>query len=214
MKVEFYNETGEKTEGPELPEEIFNIPLNKDLLHQVIVSYQKNQRRSTSHTKDRGEVSGSKKKPWAQKGTGRARHGDRYSPLWRKGGKAHGPRKEQKYKDKTAKKIKRKALAIALSSKMKGKNLFLFKKINLKEPKTRVLEKLLEDWVEKIEKLEKDTFLIVTPEDNEVLKRAGRNLPYVKIETAQRINALDVLKYKYILMVEGSIEILKKRLKV
>lgn len=212
MKTAIYDKKGEKKQEIELPAEIFDEKLNRDLLHQVVVSYQKNLRRGTAHTKDRSEVSGSKTKPWPQKGTGRARHGDRYSPLWRKGGKAHGPRKEKKYKDRIPKKMKIKALAIALSSQAKEGNLFVFDKIEVKEPKTKILTEFINKLAQKIEKLEKDTILMITPQRDEILLRAGKNVPYLKIKTARAVNALDVLKYRYILISQDSIEVLKKRL--
>ncbi len=212
MKAVIYDKKGEKKEEIKLPAEIFGAELNKDLLHQVVVSYQKNSRRGTAHAKDRSEVSGSKTKPWPQKGTGRARHGDRYSPIWRKGGVAHGPRKEKKYRDRVPKKMKIKALIIALSNQAKEGRIFVFDNIELQEPKTKLLAELVNNLTDKIEKLEKETVLIITAQRNEKLVRAGKNIPYLEIKTARMINALDVLKYKYILISQDSIEVLKKRL--
>ncbi len=212
MKTAVYDKKGQKIEEIELPAEVFDIKLNKDLLHQVVVSYQKNLRRGTAHAKDRSEVSGSKTKPWPQKGTGRARHGDRYSPIWRKGGVAHGPRKERKHRDRIPKKMKIKALAIALSSQAKEGNVFVFDNIEIKEPKTKLLVGLIDELANAVEKLEKNTILIITGRRNEGLVRAGRNVPYLEIKTAQAINALDILKHKYILLSQDSIQVLKKRL--
>jgi large subunit ribosomal protein L4 len=114
-----------------LPEGLFGLPWNADLVHQVVVSMQSSARRGTAHAKTRGEVSGTGKKPWQQKGTGRARHGSRRSPIWVGGGVAHGPRKDKNYDRKVNRKMKDKALLTILSSKYKnGEVLFVDKKRN------------------------------------------------------------------------------------
>ena len=95
MKINLYNQKGEKVGKTDLPDEIFNVEINSDLLHQVIVSQMANKRQSSAHTKDRGDVSGGGKKPWRQKGTGRARHGSRRSPIWVGGGVTFGPKSEK-----------------------------------------------------------------------------------------------------------------------
>ena len=125
MKINLYNQKGEKVGKTDLPDEIFNVEINSDLLHQVIVSQMANKRQSSAHTKDRGDVSGGGKKPWRQKGTGRARHGSRRSPIWVGGGVTFGPKSEKNYKKTIPQKMKRKALFMALSSKVNDDELIL-----------------------------------------------------------------------------------------
>src|SRR6478609_7180183 len=114
MEATLYNKKGEKAGKVTLPESLFGLPWNADLVHQVVTSMQDNARLSIAHTKDRGEVRGGGKKPWKQKGTGRARHGSSRSPIWKGGGITHGPLAEKNYKQKINKKMASKALAAAL----------------------------------------------------------------------------------------------------
>ena len=117
MKVKLYNQNKEEAGQVELPKEIFELKINSDLVHQVVLSQQSNRRQNTASTKGRGEVRGGGKKPWRQKGTGRARHGSIRSPLWRGGGVTFGPTTEKNYKKIIPKKIKRKAVLQVLSAK-------------------------------------------------------------------------------------------------
>ena len=110
MKTEVYNQQGKKVGQTILPKEIFEVPMNADLVHQVFISHTANQRQNSAHTKNRGEVRGGGRKPWRQKGTGRARHGSIRSPLWKGGGVTFGPRNEKNWKKDIPKKMKRKAL--------------------------------------------------------------------------------------------------------
>src|SRR6185437_9448180 len=128
METKIYNIEGKETGKMTLPENIFGLPWNADLMHQVVVSMRSNARHSIAHTKDRGEVRGGGKKPWQQKGTGRARHGSSRSPIWKGGGVSHGPRKEKLYAKVLPKGMRRKALLVALSRKYKdGEIIFLDK---------------------------------------------------------------------------------------
>ncbi len=139
MKVTIYNQNKEKTEEIELPKEIFDVQMNADLVHQVVVSQMANRRKVIAHTKDRGDVRGGGKKPWRQKGTGRARHGSRRSPIWKGGGVTFGPTNERVYKKEIPKKMQRKALMMVLSAKIKSNSFLILDKINLKESKTKLM---------------------------------------------------------------------------
>src|SRR5688572_16302299 len=118
MEANIYNKEGKAIGKVQLPEELFGLPWNADLVHQVVVSMQSNARAPIAHTKTRAEVSGTNQKPWQQKGTGRARHGQRISPIWRGGGISHGPRNDRNFEKKINKKMRTKALFTVLSKKM------------------------------------------------------------------------------------------------
>ena len=124
MKVKVYNQNKDEVGEIQLPKEIFEIEINSDLIHQVVLAQEGNRRQGTAQAKMRGEVRGGGKKPWRQKGTGRARHGSTRSPLWRGGGVTFGPRADKNYKKKISKKMGRKALFMVLSAKAKD-NLIL-----------------------------------------------------------------------------------------
>ena len=129
MKVSVYNQEGKEVGKVLLPKEIFEVKVNPDLVHQVVVCQMANRRQPIAHTKDRGEVRGGGRKPWSQKGTGRARHGSIRSPLWIGGGVTFGPRKEKIFKKKIPKKMRRKALFMVLSGKAKENLLLVLDKL-------------------------------------------------------------------------------------
>ncbi len=143
MKVKVYNQEGKEVGSAELPKEIFEVPMNADLVHQVAQAQFANMRIVHAHTKDRSEVRGGGKKPWRQKGTGRARHGSIRSPIWIGGGVTFGPTNKRNFKKKVNKKMKRKALFIALSSKAKDDEIILLDELKLKEPKTKEMAGML-----------------------------------------------------------------------
>ena len=144
MLVKTYDQTGKELSQTRLPAEVFGIEINHDLVHQVVVSQMANRRQIIAHTKDRGEVSGGGRKPWRQKGTGRARHGSIRSPLWRHGGVTFGPTKERVFKKKINTKMKRGALLMVLSEKAKNNFLILLDKLELENAKTKLMAKILE----------------------------------------------------------------------
>ncbi len=205
MKYPVYNQRGEKLKDIILPKEIFEQELLSELLHQVVVAQQANRRSVIAHTKIRSEVSGGGRKPWRQKGTGRARHGSIRSPIWRGGGITFGPRKDKNYKQKINRKMAQKALLIALSTKAKDKEMKILDKIFLPEPKTKLMQNILD-------KLSlPGSMMIVVNKDNRLLKRAGRNIEKTRIVFVEQINALDLLSYRNLLITLPAIETLKER---
>lgn len=217
MKVDLYNQNAEKFGVEEIPDKIFNLKINKDLLHQVIVAYQSNKKKVTAHTKTRGEVRGGGRKPWRQKGTGRARHGSIRSPLWRGGGIVFGPTNKLNFKKKINKKIKRKAILMALSLKAKDSEMLLIDDLKLDIAKTKKMISILNGLIgvlnPKIVKNKKRTklsVLIIIPDKDEILFRASNNIPKVLITTAKNINALDILSYKYLILLKDSIDVIEK----
>jgi len=205
MKARIYNQKGEIVKEIELPKEIFGLEINPNFLHQVIVSQMANRRRGTAHTKGRAEVSGGGRKPWPQKRLGRARHGSIRSPIFRGGGVAHGPKKEKNYKKKIPKKMRRKALLMALSSKAKDEELILVDNLEVEKPKTKEMVRILENL-----KIKGKSVLISLPSLQKKVILAARNIPKVSTVRAGDLNALDVLNSKYLLMPVESVEVIKK----
>ncbi len=204
MKVSVYNKEGEKKGDVSLPSEIFEVEINSDLLHQAIVSQMANRRERIAHTKDRSEKRGGGRKPWRQKGTGRARHGSIRSPIWRGGGVTFGPRKERVFKKKINKKEKKKALFMALSGKAKENLIVVLDKMEVKEPKTSQLS-FLENLPCK-----EGSKLLITPKGDEKTYLAARNIPDLQLMRAQDINSLDLMSFKYLVFPKETIEILKE----
>jgi large subunit ribosomal protein L4 len=210
MMAKIYNTKGEIVGETELPSEIFDIDFNPDLVHQVVVSQMANKRKPIAHTKTREEVSGSGRKIWPQKHMGRARHGDIRAPIFRHGGVAHGPRKEKIYKVKIPKKMRRKALFMVLSQKVKDNELILLDDLKIEKPKTKLMAKIIQNLREKIENFKKGSVLIAIPKKDENLILAARNIPKVGVLEARNLNCLDLLNYKFLLMPKESIEKIKE----
>jgi len=200
--VNVYNEVGEVKRSLDLPQEIFGQPWSADLVHQVVVALEANKRSGLAKTKGRGEVRGGGKKPWRQKGTGRARASSIRSPLWRGGGKTHGPTGEKIYKKAINTKMKRKALAVVLSRKLADKEIVFVDKMpstgKTKEAVSRLaaLGKILG-----LDLMKKRTYLI-TPKKEEKLWRSLRNIPKVFFDDINNINPLKLLQNKFLIFVE------------
>ncbi|HZX49623.1 MAG TPA: 50S ribosomal protein L4 [Candidatus Paceibacterota bacterium] len=205
MKVKTYNAEGKEAGTMELPEKIFGVELNPDLVHQVMVSQQGNRRQVSAHTKTRGEVSGGGRKPWPQKHTGNARHGSIRSPIWTGGGVSHGPRADRNYTKKINKKMSKKALFMVLSEKVRNDMLFMLEDMQLEGAKTKALGMLLR----KLPCENKNT-LIALPEMNQAVIRAGNNIPSARTIQARELNVLDLLNAKYLVMPKESIEVIEK----
>ncbi len=205
MEAKVYNQEGKEVEAVELPSDIFGLPWNPDLVHQVAVAHQANKRAVIAHTKTRAEVSGSGKKPWRQKGTGRARHGSIRSPLWKGGGVTHGPRKDKDYSQKINKKMNRKAILTVLSRKLKENEVVVLDELKLAEPKTKLMNNVLKNLP-----IGKPNALIGLPKNESEIIRASKNLPKIKVAPAGNFNVLDLLSYKYVILPKNSIEVLEK----
>ena len=192
-KVDVYDIKGKKVSDIELADSVFGIEPNENIVHAVLVNYLANQRQGTQSTKTRAEVRGGGKKPWRQKGTGRARQGSIRAPQWIKGGIALGP-KPRSYKYTVNKKEKRQAIKSVLSSKVIEKELTVVDKLELKEIKTKSMVKALTAL-----KVEGKT-LIIVPEKNTNVVMSARNIEGVKTITANNINVFDLLKYNNLIL--------------
>ncbi|MEK7203562.1 MAG: 50S ribosomal protein L4 [Patescibacteria group bacterium] len=215
MKVGLYNQKAEKIGEVNLPDRIFNIEINPDLVNQAVLTQMANVRQPLAHTKGRGEVRGGGKKPWRQKGTGRARHGSIRSPIWKGGGVTHGPLKEKIYSKKMNKKAKQKALFMALSSKVKDNQLMVLDLISLNETKTKRMKEILEKISVNFNDYKKtrkkhDSILLVQPDSDKNLIKATKNLDFAKIVRADSLNTTDVLEKKYLVLLKEAIPVIEK----
>jgi large subunit ribosomal protein L4 len=206
IKYPVYNLSGEKIKDIALSDSVFGVKKNDALLHQVYVAQYANRRRVLAHTKDRSERAGSGRKPWRQKGTGRARVGSVRTPLWRKGGVVFGPTKERNFKKDIPKKMKRKALAIALSGKVADKELILVESLKLKELKTKVMDKMIKSL-----KLKGSSVLIGFSEGERETKLASRNLEKVSNIDVKNLNVFDILNNKYLLLSEEGVKVIENK---
>jgi len=184
-KVSVYNLLGKKVEDISLSDDVFAVPKNDVLLHQVYVAQFANKRTVIAHTKNRGERKGTGKKPWRQKGTGNARVGSRRTPVWRGGGVVFGPTKDRNFKKKINKKMNQKALKIALSEKVRSKNLIIVNEMKLKEKKTKEFAKALILY--------------------------SRNIPKVNPIPTSNLNVFDILNNKYLVLSKESIKFLENK---
>jgi large subunit ribosomal protein L4 len=206
LDASVYNIDGERVGTIKLPKEIFGLEINDNLIYQAITSQLSNSRVPLAYTKDRSEIRGGGRKPWRQKGTGRARHGSIRSPIWTGGGITFGPRKEKVFVKKINKKAKRKALFMTLSSKARDKEIVVLDKLKLKEPKT----KLMVETINKVFKKLPKSILIAIPKKNESIIRANRNLSYTKTIAVDSLNVIDLLSFKYLLLDKEAIKIIEK----
>jgi large subunit ribosomal protein L4 len=208
MEVDVLNMKGKKVSTVELPEQIFAAPINVDLMHQAYVRQMANARLGTHKTKSRGEVRGGGRKPWRQKGTGRARHGTIRSPIWVGGGKVHTPRPRD-YSKKMPRKMRQAALRSALSVKAAEQELVMVDELSINEPKTKLM-------VEALSKLVGDgSTLVLIPtngEGYEDIQRATNNLQNVKLLRANYLNVRDLLGYDKVVVPLAALEIITDHL--
>jgi len=221
IEAKVYSVEGKETGNVALPESVFGLAWNADLVHQVITSMMSNARKNIAHAKNRAEVAGSGKKPWQQKGTGRARHGSRRSPIWVGGGVTHGPRNDKNYDRKISKKMKAKALYTILSKKFRDGEVLFVDTLTLSDAKTKVAKNTLEKLssvkgYEMLANKRKNSAYITTIEKDAKVERGFKNMGNVEVDELRNINPVDIMKYKYLVMSapESSVAFIGKKLAV
>ena len=210
MKTDVYNLKNEKVGTVELPAKIFGTKWNPTLIQQILVAQLANKRRPWAHAKTRAEVRGGGRKPWRQKGTGRARHGSTRSPLWVGGGKAHGPNKERDFSQKVNKKMRRAALFSVLSRKMKDGNLKIFDNLQIAEPKTKDLFVPLRGVLNLAKRQKNLDVLLIAERENKNIMRASSNIPKTKATHPESLNAYDVINHKNIFIEKNALAEISK----
>ncbi|MFH1694461.1 MAG: 50S ribosomal protein L4 [Patescibacteria group bacterium] len=197
MQADLYNKKGSKEGVIDISERVFNCEWNADLVHQALRTQTINRRRPWAHAKDRSEVRGGGKKPWRQKGTGRARHGSIRSPIWKGGGVTHGPSKDRVFTLKINKKMRQKAMFSILSRRFKDGEVKIVENMEIAEPKT----KLLADELKNLAPTQ--NVLIVTRSEDNNLFKAASNLPKVSVIDARSLNVYDLLRHAVVLIERG-----------
>lgn len=220
----------------ELAPKIFDVKAKSSLVYQAAVAQMANMRQVLAHTKDRGEVRGGGRKPWRQKGTGRARHGSSRSPIWIGGGVTFGPRKDRNFKQRINQKMKQKAIFMVLSDKVANENLLILDKLEVTDYKTKVFNQILSN-LEKVifppkpacpvgradqplaekqirqlaDKVTKRSILVINDKNDEKIKYSARNLVGVELINLDNINIVDLLKYKHLILTKAAIEKLQAK---
>ena len=205
MNLPLYNTAGEKTGEVRIKDEVFNVPVKEHIIHSAVVAYLANQRRGQARTKSRSEVSGGGIKPWKQKGTGRARAGSNTSPIWRRGGVAHGPG-GRAYSLSVPKKVAKKSLCSAVSLKMQERKIIVVEELQFSSPKTKDAEKVLLNL-----KLTGKT-LIVMNNPGDSVRKSFRNINRARLVSPLSLNTYDVLDCTNFLIGRESLGILEKRM--
>lgn len=200
MKLDLYQQSGEKKGTVDASDKIFAIPVNAELMRLALIRQYSNARQSNAHVKTRGDVSGGGKKPWRQKGTGRARFGSSRNPIWRGGGVAFGPSNAQNFEKQMPKKARRIALFSGLSQKAAEKAIFALDKFEVKAPKTKDFKVMLDKLpVER-------SLLVVLSEKDENLEKSASNLPNIKTILVDYLNLHDLLKYEKVMFLEPALK--------
>lgn len=205
MEATVYNQTGKSAGKISLPKGVFDLPWNADLVHEVVRLMNSNARVPIAHAKTRGEVRGGGKKPWKQKGTGRARHGSTRSPIWVGGGVAHGPRNEKNFSRKINRKAKTKALFTILSRKYKDGEVLFVDGVNISAPKAKEAKTALMSWskikgYEKLSTKPKNAAVIALDAKSDAVSKSFRNFGNVSVEEIRNINPVSILNHKYLVI--------------
>lgn len=217
MESKVYNRKGEEQGTVTLPEEVFGVSWNADLVHQVVTSMMNNARTPVAHTKTRGEVRGGGKKPWQQKGLGRARHGSIRSPIWVGGGVTHGPRNDKNFSRKINRKMKAKALNVILSRKLKDNEILFVNDLSFGAPKTKDALGVLKSLAgikgyEALTKKQTNSAYIALSKKDRVVEKSFNNFSNIEVGEIRNLNPLQVLNYKYLVITEPA-ESLKQMVK-
>ena len=204
MEATIYNTSGKKAGTITLPDTIFGVAWSDSLMHQVVTSMMDNARSPVAHVKDRGEVNGGGRKPWRQKGTGRSRHGSIRSPIWRGGGVTHGPTKDKVYAREIPKKMRAKALFMALSRKFAEGKVIFVDSFGIDTPKTAIATKAIKSLA-KLEGMQKlasprNAALVAFADPSEALVKSFRNIAAVEGKSVRELNPVTILKYKYLVL--------------
>ncbi len=219
MKINVYTKEGKEKGTFDAPESIFGLKWNSDLVQQVVMSMESSARTPVAHTKDRSEVRGGGRKPWQQKGTGRARHGSKRSPIWRAGGITFGPRNDRNFDRKINKKMKAKALFTILSKKAANNEVIFVDSISFAEPKTKEANSIFNalgkiKGYEMVAARRKNRAYIAIDENDANTKKSFANFSNVKADEIRNLNPIDLLKYKYVIIEnpEASVKVLEAKL--
>ncbi len=202
-QVKLYTWEGKNAGTLDLSDALFAVPVKSSVIHEVVVAQDANSRTTLAHTKDRGDVRGGGKKPWAQKHTGRARHGSIRSPIWVGGGVAHGPTKNRNFAIKINKRVKRLALAMVLSDRVKNGAFTAVENFDLPEAKTKLVATMRRELPGKAAK----TLVLLMPKDT-LMKRAIQNLPKTESMYAHSLNVRDAVKFPNIIASKAAIELM------
>lgn len=203
IHIDIVDKKGKKADTMSVPVEIFGVEGNDALVHQVYTIKRSNQRRPYAHTKTRADVRGGGQKPWRQKGTGRARHGSRRSPIWVGGGITFGPRSERNFAKKVNTKMNRKAIAVVLSSKVRDKTVTVVDSLEFENPSTKQAVALLDA----LKKNNQSSIVFGTKQDNNFIK-SFRNIQRIKPQSVNRINIVDLLHHKNCIFSQAGLQIL------
>lgn len=215
MKATLYNQSAESVGTVTLSDRVFGVPMNYDLLHQVVTSQLANKRQVIAHAKTRAEVRGGGRKPWRQKGTGRARHGSIRSPIWKGGGVSGGPTKERNFSKKINKKMMRRALEVALSAKVRDGQFAIIDTLSIEPLKTKTmaqtLRTLMSIFHNDAPKKDMQSILVLVP--SEIQKgtyRTIQNIPNTGMMEARNVNPLALLSYQYVIATKDTVPVLTK----
>lgn len=221
LEVPVYSQEGKEVRTIALPEQVFGVAWNADLVHEVVVSMQGNARSGTAHTKGRGDVRGGGKKPWKQKGTGRARHGSSRSPMWVGGGVAHGPQNDKDYSRKINKNVRARALACVLSQKLAEGEVIFVSELAFAAPKTTDARKFLvalngTEGNKGVSTKKANAALIVLSGRDAHAELSFRNFGNIDVVQAKDVNPVELLTYKYVVVAkpEEALETLASRVVV
>jgi len=205
-KLTIYNQKGESVGKIGLNPAVFGVPDKPDLVHRAVVYQMAVERQFNADTKTRSEVRGGGRKPWRQKGTGRARAGSIRSPLWRGGGVVFGPQAGKKVSIKMSKKMRRLALLSALSNKLRTNGIILLDKIEFKKIKTKLVEEMLHKLP-----IKEGTILMLLPRLDPKIELSCKNLPYLKTQLTDSLSIIDILKYDYLLLTKDALKKIEER---